>query len=314
MITKNLPKVTIGVPIYNVSKYIERCAVSLLEQTYDNIEYIFVNDQTPDNSIEILKDVIDRYPKRKEQIVIIDHNPNRGLAATRNTTIDSATGDFIMWCDSDDWLDVHAVEYSVKKQIETNADIVSFRSFRNNNNKLILLDECLSDDRDIMIENLIYKGVNHIWARLIRTSLYLENNIRTVEGINMGEDYQVVIPLFYYSKKITSLSEPLYYYECSNANSYTSSLLSCKNQSQILSSFNVVDVFLAEKGNAYKDAVEKRNFKHTVLISIRSKYVSYEDYNYIKSRIKYRDCLTPKQRLFVMIIGRRVMNLFLQIF
>ena len=65
--------VSILVPIYNVSKYIEQCAVSLFEQTYDNIEYVFVDDCSPDDSIALLKKVMERYPKRKDQVKIVAH-------------------------------------------------------------------------------------------------------------------------------------------------------------------------------------------------------------------------------------------------
>ena len=118
-------KVSILVPIYGVEKYIERCAVSLFEQTYKNIEYIFVDDCGTDNSIGILKDVIDRYPCRKEQTRIIRHTRNRGLAAARNTAVKEATGEFICHVDSDDWVDQTLIEQLVSKQIENDADIVS---------------------------------------------------------------------------------------------------------------------------------------------------------------------------------------------
>ena len=71
--------VSIIVPIYNVEKYIENCAVTLLEQDYDNIEYVFVNDCTPDSSMKILKDIIERYPNRKSHVKIINKIKNEGI-------------------------------------------------------------------------------------------------------------------------------------------------------------------------------------------------------------------------------------------
>ena len=67
----------ITVPIYNVSKFIERCAHSLFNQTFNDIEYIFVNDCTPDNSVDVLKEIIDIYPQRKNMVRIIEHDVNR---------------------------------------------------------------------------------------------------------------------------------------------------------------------------------------------------------------------------------------------
>lgn len=97
-------------------KYIERCAVSLFEQTYQNIEYIFVNDCTKDNSIDILRQTMERYPNRVSQVHIIEHKHNTGLAGARNTAVKSATGDFIMHVDSDDYVSVDIVSRSVAKQ------------------------------------------------------------------------------------------------------------------------------------------------------------------------------------------------------
>ena len=118
-------KVSVLVPVYGVEKYIERCVRSLFEQTYPDLEYVFVNDCTPDNSIEILKKVKEEYPQKKDAVRFVNHAKNRGLAAARNTAYDNVTGDFVTIVDSDDWLELDAVEALVKKQGETCADIVS---------------------------------------------------------------------------------------------------------------------------------------------------------------------------------------------
>ena len=90
-----MPKVSVIVPIYGVERYISRCAYSLMEQTYSNVEYVFVNDCTKDSSMEILNNVIAEFPSRTQQCRILDHIENKGLAAARNTGINVASGDFI---------------------------------------------------------------------------------------------------------------------------------------------------------------------------------------------------------------------------
>ena len=107
---KNHPLISICVPVYGVEKYIERCAVSLFEQTYENIEYIFVNDQTKDKSWEILLGVIERYPMRKSQVKLSTHDKNRGLAAVRNTAANLASGRFIIWVDAEDYVETNIVQ------------------------------------------------------------------------------------------------------------------------------------------------------------------------------------------------------------
>ena len=123
-----MPKVSVLVPVYGVEKYIERCARSLFEQTMDDIEFIFVDDCTPDHSIEILKSVIEEYRLRfaeKKYEVRIERLPtNSGLAAVRRHGIQLATGDYIINCDSDDWVDVTMYEKMYNKAIEEDADMV----------------------------------------------------------------------------------------------------------------------------------------------------------------------------------------------
>jgi glycosyltransferase involved in cell wall biosynthesis len=89
-------KVSILVPVYGVENYIERCARSLFEQTYENIEFVFVDDCSPDNSIQELEKIIKNYPNRKGQIKIIHHEKNIGLSGARHTAINNATGDFVI--------------------------------------------------------------------------------------------------------------------------------------------------------------------------------------------------------------------------
>ncbi|MEG0697951.1 MAG: glycosyltransferase [Algoriella sp.] len=119
------PKVSILVPIYKVENFIECCATSLFEQNFEHIEYIFVNDKSPDRSIELLKGVIEKYPHRKANVKIIDHQENKGLAGARNTGVENATGEYILHVDSDDYLDLNAIDLLYTKAVETNSDIVT---------------------------------------------------------------------------------------------------------------------------------------------------------------------------------------------
>ena len=88
----NSPLVSILTPVYRAEKYIERCTRSLFEQTYENLEYIFVDDCAPDHSIQLLQQVLAEYPKREKQTKIIHHEKNRGVAAARNTAVENASG------------------------------------------------------------------------------------------------------------------------------------------------------------------------------------------------------------------------------
>lgn len=231
--------VSILIPIYGVEKYIKRCAESLLGQTYQNIEYIFVNDCTKDKSIKILKEVIDCYPNREGQIKIINHEQNRGLAAARNTAVENAHGDFILHVDSDDYVATNIVEKLVKKQVETNADIVCTDLYRCVDQNKEEIKYPYDENNESFIRNIFYgKQESWIWGKLIRKRLYVDNAIKVEEGCNMAEDFQVLPRLAYFSNRIAYVKEPLYFYECSNASSY------CKkvNESQKMQQWRSFDI------------------------------------------------------------------------
>lgn len=254
---KNDYLVSICVPIYGVEKYIERCAVSLFEQTYQNIEYIFVNDCTKDNSIDVLRQTIERYPNRVSQIHIIEHKHNTGLAGARNTAVKSATGDFIMHVDSDDYVNVDIVSRSVAKQKEFNADIVVIDFIRKYPTYQQIFQYPNFKKSELYCLNVLARNnSNSIWAKLIRRSLYVDYNIKCKEGCNQGEDYQVVPKLLYHANVIVNLNSPLYIYDCINQNSYTNNFSAIKLK-QNWESMNSIRDYFADKGEKYIIAVQQ---------------------------------------------------------
>ena len=115
-------KISIIVPVYNVEKYLERCVQSLINQTYPNIEIILVDDKSPDSSGKLC----DELSKTDERIKVIHKENNEGLGFARNTGIENATGDYILFVDSDDYIDLKTCETAKGKLEESNADICCF--------------------------------------------------------------------------------------------------------------------------------------------------------------------------------------------
>lgn len=115
------PLVSIIVPVYNVEKYIDSCIISIITQTYENLQVILVDDGTPDNSGKIC----DEYAKKDERISVI-HKENGGQSSGRNAGLDIANGDYIMFVDSDDYIACNAVEILVRAIIKYDADFVQF--------------------------------------------------------------------------------------------------------------------------------------------------------------------------------------------
>lgn len=247
--------VSILVPIYGVENYIERCAISLFEQTYNSLEYIFVNDCTMDKSVDILLNVLDRYPKRKKAVKIITHDYNRGLGAARNTAVNSAQGTFIMHVDSDDWIESNAVELCVKKQIETQADYVLMDLVQLHSSwKVTCHIPFCETGRELAIAMLSWKSVWNIWGGLIRSRLYRENNITVEEGINMSEDLQVTPRLAYFSQKVAQVGRVLYIYDCTRENQYTH-LFSINNHRQTLRTLEILTDFFKRNDPTMLDYV-----------------------------------------------------------
>lgn len=216
------PLVSILVPVYGVEKYIERCAISLFEQTYENLEYVFVDDCSPDNSIQVLEDVLVKYPQRINQVKIIHHSHNRGLSVVRNSLIEHASGDFVFFVDSDDRVEFNSVELLVKRQQETNADIVTARAYFHLPDRTVEYpDGGWQADKETALKQLLSQGLSHsLWRRLIRTSIFRENRIVLREGVNMDEDFYMTVLLFYYASKVDGLDAFLYHYYRENGDSY----------------------------------------------------------------------------------------------
>lgn len=238
-------KVSVCVPIYGVEKYIEQCAVSLFEQTYDNIEYIFVNDCTPDKSIEVLKSVIEKYPERKGQVKIINHERNLGLAGARNTAVEKATGEYIAHVDSDDWIDTNYIQELVDVAVKNEADIVRCDVTKEYPDHSVVRHFKYYADKERMLQLMVGELdiVSHaIGGAIYKTRLYKDNDIKAKVGVNHGEDYSVTPALTLCANKIHHVSKPYYHYRLGNENSYMNnikidSLLQLKEANLYLSDF-----------------------------------------------------------------------------
>lgn len=250
-------KVSILVPVYGVEKHIEKCVVSLFEQTFDDIEYVFVNDCTIDNSIEVLHSVMKRYPNRVLSVRIVNHKCNRGLAASRNTAVKMATGEYLMHVDSDDYIERDTVEKCVAKIESAAADAVLFGFRHIFEGKVYIEKAIIPNDMNEYVCKLIRREcIVCICGGLYRRSLYVNNHVNAIEGVNMGEDYATKPRLMYYANKVVAIDEPLYNYVHFNDSSYTKTF----KHSTIENMVNVVSVltsFFEQKTDyaIYKDSL-----------------------------------------------------------
>lgn len=274
----NQPLVSILVPIYNVEQYIEKCIYSIFTQTYVNIEYIFVDDASPDNSVNILMNCIPNFPDRKKYIKIIHHKHNKGIAAVRNTCLDNATGDYVLFVDSDDWVEQNMVEKLVDAIQKEDADIAAcdFTTDYINNKKYNYENYSNS-----CITNL-KKAINYnigtvLWKLLIKKDLFEDNKIRFTPHLDVGEDYVVTIKIYYYAKKMSFIHETLYHYVQYNINRYSN--VNLKNLENHIAAITEVELFCKEK-NIYKDVEEEINLRK---FNIKSYFILNSQFeNYIR--------------------------------
>lgn len=251
--------VSILVPIYGVEKYIKRCAESLFIQTYQNIEYIFVDDCTPDNSVDVLRRVLLRFPDRKDQVHIIRHEFNQGLAAARNTALEAAHGKYVMHVDSDDFIDKTTVEKAMLKMQEESADVVIFGMNHVFKDKVIAEKvDIPSDPKEYAAKLLARECPVCVCGGLYLRSLYMDNDVRAIPGLNMGEDYATKPRLIYYAKRIASLNEPLYSYVHYNEGAYSYTLKN-KYIDDLMQALSVLESFFVKSENPafFTDSIVK---------------------------------------------------------
>lgn len=204
-------KVTVIVPVFRVEQYIERCTRSLMEQTLDSIEYIFVDDCTDDRSVKILESVIAQYPKRREQTQIIHFEQNKGLAVARRTAIQAAQGEYIISCDSDDWVDHDAYRLMYELAIKDDDDIVICNYQTTDGENCAIFREQPGQDKVTFINKTLYgKRSWSLWNKMVRRSIF--SHIEHYPSKSMGEDMAVTLQLYYYAKRMGHIDKVLYNY------------------------------------------------------------------------------------------------------
>ena len=258
-------KVTIAVPVYGVESYVEKCAISLFEQTYPNLEYVFIDDCSPDKSIEIIEKVLDRYPNRQGQVRIIRQKKNKGCPAARNLAVQLATGDFIFHVDADDYLEKDAISSMVSEQMATDADLVVGNYMIETDSKTKLVQYCdISKTKEEIVKDCLDdKSSQSVWGILIRRQIYIENNIRADEKFHVGEDWQVAPLLLYYANKIAYVDKVIYHYQLSRPNSITitSQTSITKKKNQLICFVKTMNCLLEsfkDKGQTYLDVIYRK--------------------------------------------------------
>ncbi|MBQ8805587.1 MAG: glycosyltransferase [Bacteroidaceae bacterium] len=286
----NSPLISIIIPVYNVEKYLNRCMESVVNQTLKNIEIILIDDGSPDNSPQLC----DEWGRKDSRIKVV-HKVNEGLGLARNTGMEVATGKYIAFIDSDDYVEPKMYEKLYTKAISNNADIV-YCGY-----KLGLDDGTFTDKSDFNeektfenkndIENLsinyFYPQNGHLMMMSVWHSIYKREIIKTKffsERIVVSEDLHFQISAILNSKKIIYIPDSLYYY-CYNKDSLSHSF----SINKFYNIQNLISLLLSIYPNK-KKYVYKYFFNFTLniirLLHGNKTLKTYEKINHLKNIYK----------------------------
>ena len=236
--------ISVIVPIYKVENFIGRCVDSLMKQSLrQGVEYIFVDDCSPDKSMLVLNEVLNSYPERKSNILIIKHKENKGLPSARNTGMQYASGKYIYHCDSDDYLEDNALELLLQQAESLHADIVWcdwFLTFSKNERYMkqpvyFTPDEAL---KGILKGHMKY----NVWNKLVLHSLYTENGVLFPDGHGMGEDMTMML-LFAVAGRVAYIPQAFYHYVKLNTEAYSQNF-SLNHLESVKHNIRTVELFL----------------------------------------------------------------------
>lgn len=264
--------VSIIIPVYNADKTLQQCMASLYAQTYKPLELLIVDDCSTDRSLAVINDcIVNTVNDMNITVKILRHELNRGVAAARNTGLDAATGEYVYYVDADDWIETNALENLMREALRSNADIIGhewYLSFRQN--ERYMKQPAFSTAEEVLRKMMSGVIRWNLWLFLVRRSLYTANDIRFIEGMNMGEDMMVMMKLFTCTTIVSSLQEPLYHYVQTNVNSLTKSY-SPEHIAQVTANVYEVEKYIGnwDTGKQWKQYIGflKLNIKLPLLIT-----------------------------------------------
>lgn len=209
-------KVSIIIAVYNVANYIVQCAETLFGQTYRDIEYIFIDDAATDGSIERMLEVLEKYPNRVDQVRVIRHSTNQGVALTKTEGIKESKGSYVWIVDPDDFVELNAAEMMMDKAVSENADMVicDFYNYYEDGriDRRSLAPNGIEGNGENVRDDIINRIVNpfHV-VKLVRRRIFDERDVVWPAG-RFQEDVVFSLISAYYSRRISHVDVPLYYY------------------------------------------------------------------------------------------------------
>lgn len=279
--------ISIIVPVYNAEKYLEICLDSLVSQTYTDIEIVCVDDGSKDNSAAILHD----YSQMDSRIKIIKQK-NSGASVARNTGLDNCTGDYIMFVDSDDWIEPDTCQTALAALTENNADVVMWDYIRELSDKSVPKNiyngDIIFEGADIekklrrrmigvlddeITDPTFMDSLSPIWGKLYKTSVIHNAGTRfyDIKHIGSHEDGLFNLDVFGSVKKAIYVNKFLHHYRKTNADSITTKY-NPKYKAQREHLYSYMHSYITDNnlGNDYKKALENRIALETLFLGLNT--------------------------------------------
>ena len=297
-----MDKISVVVPVYNVEKYLEKCLNSIINQTYKNIEIIVVDDGSTDSCGQLC----DEYAIMDKRIIVI-HKKNGGLSDARNVGIDNATGKFICFIDSDDYVESNMIEklYSVCK--ETNSDICCCGKFIENtsNTKISNSKDFFICSSEEALERML--TINDIetsaWDKIYKTSLFKNNDIKYPVN-EIYEDMSTTYKVIDKAEKICHIPIPLYHYVIRNDSISHSPFY--RKQLQLITNSQIIKEFIYSKYPKLNEAAEYFYYLQLITILQKIKYSS----NFNDNKDIYEKLNNDFKESFFKILKNKYMSFF----
>lgn len=266
-------KISVIVPVYNVEKYLPNCLQSLVNQNYNDYEIIIINDGSTDNSEKIIKDYKTKYPK----LIKYYKKDNGGLSSARNLGIVKSIGEYLLFVDSDDSLEINALNTLANHINKKKLDIVVFNLYSIKDNIKEEIQTFNTNINDKIKKYII--GNPSACNKLIKKDLFIKNNLKFKEGIYY-EDLMLMPILIKYTNKIDFINKNLYNYYI-RSDSITNKINYNKKMDSI---FIIVEELYKELNDNYKEEIEFLYIEH-LLRNASLRYIDYKKYDKINNII-----------------------------
>ena len=200
--------ISVIVPIYNAENFLPRCIESVLDQTFKNFELLLINDGSKDSSLDICNKYLEKFPDK----IKVFNNKNMGCSATRNFGIEKSQGKYLLFIDSDDWIEKDMLEKMYQKGLQEDSDVVITGFFREDNILNVVSKQVPKNTNNPYFWFNTEALIEFVWNKLYRKSIIVENKLIFPINSHAGEDMVFNVLFLVNSKKISILSEELYHY------------------------------------------------------------------------------------------------------